>query len=126
MPSDETEDSDCYKWTYNVTLLFLDLYKEYRKKVGTLEIRNLKKMYEEIAKELRNKTKQNITASNCENRWKHLERTYKKITDNNKKTGRGRKDFEYADIMQEILGKKRSINPVILLASDTVRTLSHR
>lgn len=32
-------------------------------------------MYEEISK------KQNITPANCENRWKHLERSYKKYID---------------------------------------------
>lgn len=37
-----------------------------------------------------------------------------------KKTGRGRKIFEYADIMNEILGKKKNIHPVLLLASETV------
>lgn len=100
--------------------MFLDLYKYYRPQVGSLKIKNIKKMFEEIAKELRYKTKQNITTSHCENRWKHLERMYKKYIDNNNKTGRGRKDFEYSEIMDEILGKKRNINPVILLSSDTV------
>lgn len=77
-------------------------------------------MFEEISKELRYKTKHNITASNCENRWKHLERMYKKIIDNNKTTGRARKDFEYLNEMADILGKKRSINPIILLDSDRI------
>ncbi|CAH1983577.1 unnamed protein product [Acanthoscelides obtectus] len=75
-------------------------------------------MYEKIAKELRQKTNQNITGSNCENRWKHLERIFKKYVDNNNKTGRGRREFEYA--MEDILGKKRNIHPVVLLSSNTV------
>lgn len=116
----EPEETETFKWGHNTTLLFLDVYREYRKQVGSLKIKNLKKMFEEIAKELRFKTKQNISAANCENRWKHLERTYKKFIDNNNKTGRGRKDFEYAEIMDEILGKKRNIHPVLLLSSDTV------
>ncbi|CAH1965454.1 unnamed protein product [Acanthoscelides obtectus] len=77
-------------------------------------------MYEEIAKELRQKTNQNITGSDCENIWKHLERMFKKYVDNNNKTGRGRREFEYAEAMEDILGKKRNIHPVVLLSSDTI------
>ncbi|CAH1993501.1 unnamed protein product, partial [Acanthoscelides obtectus] len=76
--------------------------------------------YEEIAKELRQKTNQNITGSNCENRWNHLERIFKKYVDNNNNTGRGRREFEYAEAMEDILGKKRNIHHVVLLSSDTV------
>lgn len=125
LPSTSTfqEQDESYKWNHNTTLIFLDLYKDYRKQVGSLRMRNLKRMFDEIAKELRHKTKQNITAANCENRWKHLERTYKKFIDNNNKTGRGRKDFEYAEIMDEILGNKRNIHPAILLSSDTVNAM---
>lgn len=116
-PEEETES---YKWTHQNTLLFLDLYKKYRKQVGSLRIKNLRTMYEEISKELQYLTKTKITAANCDNRWKVLERSYKKYIDNSKKTGRGRKNFEYADIMNDILGAKRNIHPVILLSSDTI------
>lgn len=122
-PSQENE-TESFKWGHNTTLMFLDLYKAYRKQVGTLKIRNLKKMFDEIAKELQYKTNQNISAANCENRWKHLERMYKRYIDNNNKTSRGRKDFEYADIMETILGKKRNIRPVLLLSSETVTPLN--
>lgn len=44
---------------------------------------------------------------NCENPWSVLVRAYKKYIDNNKKTGRSRKDFEYSDVMLEILGNKK-------------------
>lgn len=76
-PSQENE-TESFKWGHNTTLMFLDLYKAYRKQVGTLKIRNLKKMFDEIAKELQYKTNQNISAANCENRWKHLESMYKR------------------------------------------------
>ncbi|KAL1492577.1 hypothetical protein ABEB36_010817 [Hypothenemus hampei] len=111
----ENEDvGDFFKWSHNSTLMFLDLYKEHRKQVGTLEMKNIKQLFEKISKELKYKLKQNITPSNCQNRWKHLERMYKKYVDNNNKIGRGRKSFEYAEVMGEILGKKKNIHPVIL------------
>ncbi|KAL1496999.1 hypothetical protein ABEB36_008032 [Hypothenemus hampei] len=114
------ENSDSFKWSHVNTLALIDLYKKYRKDVGSFKIRTLKKMFEEIACQLELTLKQKITASNCENRWKHLERTYKKYVENNNKTGRGRKDFEYATEMNDVLGQKKNVNPIILLSSDTV------
>ena len=80
-------------------------------------------MFEEVAKDLKQKTGCLVTDPNCENRWKHLERMYKKYIDNNSKTGRGRKEFEYAEEMHKILGKK-NIAPTLVLASDTVENES--
>ncbi|KAI4455730.1 myb/sant-like dna-binding domain [Holotrichia oblita] len=116
---------DSYKLNH-LTLLFLDLYKTYMKQVGSFKFKNLKKMYEEIAKELQSKAKQKILASHCENSWKHLERSYKKYVDNNKKTGRGRRDFEYANELTDILESKPYINPVLLLSSETVHSVNDK
>ncbi|KAL1492576.1 hypothetical protein ABEB36_010816 [Hypothenemus hampei] len=122
LPDATNGDNDSYRWTHGDTLIFLSLYETYRKKVGSLQIKSLKKMYEEISKELRLKTKKNISPGHCENRWKVLERAYKKYILNNNKTGSGRKDFEYADVMSNILGKKKNIHPEIVLSSETVDT----
>ncbi|KAJ8960689.1 hypothetical protein NQ314_006035 [Rhamnusium bicolor] len=115
------EDShDSYRWTHGYTLVFLDLYETYRKQVGTLRVKSFKKMFEEISKEIKIKTEKNITPTNCENRWKVLERAYKKYILNINTTGSARKEFEYADVMHNILGKKKNIHPEILLSSETV------
>lgn len=87
--------------------------------MGSIKIRNLKKMFEIIARELELKLKVKVTPSNCENKWKVLERAYKKYVDNNTATGRARRDFEYAEEMSEILGKKRNIKPSLLLSSES-------
>lgn len=80
-------------------------------------------MFEEISKEMKNETGKNITPSNCENRWRVLERSYKKYILNINKTGSARRDFEYAEVMQKILGQKKNINPEIVLSSETVDLL---
>ncbi|CAG9773209.1 unnamed protein product [Ceutorhynchus assimilis] len=116
------DDAADHKWTHQNTLMFLELYKKYRDQVGSLRIKNLKKMYEEISKEMQQLTKTRVTATNCENRWKVLERNYKKYIDNENSTGRGRKFFEYAEVMHNILGKKKNIHPVLLLSADTIHT----
>lgn len=75
-----------YKWINNETKCLIDLYSKYRKKVGTREIRNIKMMWQKIAEELH---LQNIfvTPNNCINRWRVLEKNYKKFIDNQTKTG---------------------------------------
>lgn len=61
-----------------------------------------------------------VSPANCENRWRVLERNFKKYIDNNNKTGRGRKDFVFADEMNDILGKKNNVFPELLLSTDTI------
>ncbi|KAL1490028.1 hypothetical protein ABEB36_013940 [Hypothenemus hampei] len=116
----EELSEDSFKWTHQITLYFLDLYKQYRNKVGSLEMKTLNAMFVHISNELSKITKKNITAANCSNRWKVLERGYKKFIDNNNKTGRGRHSFEYAEVLHDILGKKKNINPALLLSSETI------
>nr|CAI5836651.1 unnamed protein product [Callosobruchus analis] len=111
-----------YKWTHQNTLLLLDLYKKYKTMVTEGRIR-LKKLYECIANEIKVKTRENVTAANCENCWKVLERNFKKYCDNNKKTGRGKIFFEYADIMEDMLQTKRNVHPVLLLSTEIVQEL---
>ena len=54
------------------------------------------------------------------NRWRVVERNYKKFVDNNNQTGRGRKFFEYTEEMEKICGKKKNLHPELLLDSSTV------
>ncbi|KAL1492288.1 hypothetical protein ABEB36_012762 [Hypothenemus hampei] len=114
-----------FKWNVNQTKILIDYYGKLRKKVGSFEIRNVGMMWQRIAEEL---VKLNIavTAKNCHNRWKVIERNYKKFVDDQNKTvgftqiGRGRKFFEYEAEMAEIFGKKTNVHPEILLNSDTI------
>lgn len=102
--------------------MLLNYFKTTRKLVGTLKIRNFKKMWEVIAQEFK-KENIDVTPLNCENRWRVLERNYKKYVDNKKQTGAGRRFFEFADEMDDILGKKKNINPTILLSTSTATKL---
>lgn len=110
-------------WSDNATKSLIDCYKMYRKKVGSLEVRNMKRMWEILAVKINEIHRTNFTAGHCENRWRVLERNYKKVVDNNKKTGRGRKNFEYQEQFDEIYVNKRNIHPELLLATDTVQEM---
>ena len=50
-------------------------------------------------------------------KWNDLKKTYRKTKDNNRSTGRARKDFAYEDEMDEVMGKKVSTNPQVLIDS---------
>ncbi|XP_074038224.1 uncharacterized protein [Leptinotarsa decemlineata] len=116
------KDEMNHHWSKDHSLILIDCYKMFRHKVGGMEIRNLKKMWEIIANYIYHKYKLKYSAGNCENRWRVLERNYKKYIENNSKTGRGRRYFEFAEEMDAIFQKKRSINPEILLSSSGVIT----
>lgn len=76
-----------FKWSVNETKMLIDMYKKYKNKVGTFQIKNQKMLWEKIAEELR-KLGLRITVNNCLNRWRVVERNYKKFVDNQNKTGR--------------------------------------
>jgi hypothetical protein len=77
-------------------------------------------LWEIIAIELNGILKASFTASHCENKWRVLDRGYKKYCDNKNKTGRGRKYFEFAEEMDRVFQKKRNVHPEVLLATDTL------
>lgn len=109
-------------WTNASTLFLINLYKQYRKTVGTLKVKNFK-MWEIISQELANTYKMAMTASNCENRWWVLERNYKKFLDNNNQKGAGRRQFEFCEQI-DILGSKNNVKPTVLLSTITISSLS--
>ncbi|KAI4463218.1 myb/sant-like dna-binding domain [Holotrichia oblita] len=111
-------------WTHGTTVTLIELYGKYRNRVGTLELRNMKKLWELVAIEINKQFNTNYSAAHCENRWRVQERNYKKFVDNNNSTGRGRKCYEYAEAMENIFGKKKNIYPEILLSANTVSTIT--
>lgn len=107
-------------WSNNQTKVLLDLYQKYRPKVGTREIKTLKKLWEILACELNRLLEINVTESHTENRWRVLERAYKKYVDNQNKTGQGTKYFEYKEEMDQIFRGKKNVNPVVLLSTASI------
>ncbi|KAL1488729.1 hypothetical protein ABEB36_014528 [Hypothenemus hampei] len=109
-----------FSWSVNGTKLLIDLYKKYVKNVGKLEMKNLKSMWTKIANEISTTLQVNITTKQCHNRWKVLDRNYKKWVENKNATGRGRKCFEFSNEMDEVYGKKKNVHPTLLLESETI------
>ncbi|CAH1100699.1 unnamed protein product [Psylliodes chrysocephalus] len=78
----------------------------------------MKKLWDLVARDLSNIHKVTIALSKCENRFKVLDRKYKKFVDKNAKTGRGRTNFEFEKEFEEIYGGKSNVHPQVLLSSE--------
>ncbi|KAJ4445015.1 hypothetical protein ANN_06814 [Periplaneta americana] len=107
-------------WDVNGTKLLIDLYKKYRQCVGTYKIRSAKQMWKVISKELSEVLQRNVTENNCENRWRVLDRDYKKYVDAKIKRVVERDFLSLRMRWMSFMAKKRNIHPEILLSSETV------
>lgn len=85
---------ETFSWNDTNTKLFLSLYREMRELVSTRKIKNIKAMWKCITDKMQN-SGYDVTALQVENKWKTLERQYKKVISNNNKTGRGRITCSY-------------------------------
>lgn len=108
------------RWNVNNSKMLIDLYGKYKDKVGSLKIKNLKKMWEIISEEMSLIYEMKIHPNNCENRWRVLERNYKKYIENKNGTGRGKKYFEFSEEMDKLFAHKKNVYPEILLSSEDV------
>lgn len=103
----------------SVTKRLIALYKKYHTQIG-ISIKKQKKLWEILVESLNKEFNLKLTPSQGENKWRTLLRAYKTVIDNNNKTGRARKTFEYQAELDDIFGKKKNIYPQILLSDETV------
>ncbi|XP_050512205.1 uncharacterized protein LOC126888195 [Diabrotica virgifera virgifera] len=98
------------KWSSYETKVLINLYVNYKEQVGSFEIRNMKMLWHTIASDL-NKMGISVTKDNCLNKWRVLERGYKKFKDNQNQTGKRRKFFEFEKEMDEVFQARKNIHP---------------
>jgi len=104
---DELSD-DPFRWTRPAVLLLLDLYVS-RKTAFKNPNRKKKTLWEEIVAEMKQKGYE-VTWVVVEKKMRNLRQTHKSIRDNNSKTGRGRKSWEYFQKMEEIFGEDATVS----------------
>ena len=67
------------------------------------------------------------TGEQCNSKVRKLKLEYRKIVDNNNKTGRGRKDWKFFDAIDAVLGHKPATRPPVVVESgDTMSTTANR
>lgn len=99
---DETSKATIVNWTTPATMRLIHYYKKFRPHVGTLQVKNLRRLFEIICQKVNKDMKSNYTTSNCENRWRVLQRKYKKYALSGSKNKRAR-HFEFAKEMAELV-----------------------
>ncbi|CAH1996098.1 unnamed protein product [Acanthoscelides obtectus] len=110
-----------FRWSHQATKILIEVYGTFKRKLGSFDVKNSKMMWWKISQALLDYNIK-VTPNNCMNRWRVLERNYKKYVDNQRQTGRGRTFFEYKHEMEEVFLKKKNIHPELLLASDQIDT----
>ncbi|CAI9723676.1 DNA fragmentation factor subunit alpha-like [Octopus vulgaris] len=103
---------DAYQWNEQSTRLFIELYKHYHELFLQPNIKK-KNLWEEISKKMLEYGFE-ISARQCENKWKSLKLSFKKVEEYNRNSGLKRKCSFYDEI-SEILGQSNVIS--ISLAS---------
>ncbi|KAL0116387.1 hypothetical protein PUN28_009777 [Cardiocondyla obscurior] len=79
-----------------------------------------KKAWLEIAAHLITKG-YNVTDKQCMTRMNTMKRTYKNIENHNCKSGNNRRTLQYFDIMDDFLGKKPYMTPLVTVSSNKKR-----
>lgn len=101
------------RWADNEIKYLIDLYRTNFEKFKDKKYKT-KSLYEEIAKKF-----PRFNAEKIETKIKNLKKTYKKILDNNGKTGRGKISWPYFNSLHEIFGSEPENNP-LSIASNTL------
>ncbi|KAK4882541.1 hypothetical protein RN001_005860 [Aquatica leii] len=107
--NDATETAT-HHWNDSEIKLLLSLYSDYKKDFEGKKFTN-KSLWLKIALQI-NKEGYNLTWEQCDNKFKNLKTAYKKVIDNNSKTGRGRMSFKLFDLMDSLFSKNPEIHPV--------------
>ena len=57
------------------------------------------------------------TSDQCQSKWKKLEQKYKDVKFHNSQTGNNRKEWEFYDLMEEVIGNNPKVVPVCTVSS---------
>ncbi|KAL1419993.1 hypothetical protein MTO96_024739 [Rhipicephalus appendiculatus] len=114
-------DTEREVWPRNQTLFLISKYKELNdvgiKKGG---FRTKKLMWKKLAEILNAEFSRHFTALQVENKWKSLERRYKKTKANNNSSGHSRVSCDYESELAEVLEKQHHVTPTVLVTQGKV------
>lgn len=97
--------------------MLIHLWKEHELKFKSSKFRN-DTVWKEIAvKMLEANSNWHYSATQCENKWKDLRKTYVKIKDHNNTSKNNPKTCKFYDEIDDILGDKPCITPVSIVSN---------
>lgn len=80
-----------------------------------------KQVFQRIAEYFNVTADVTVSAHICLHKWTKLGQKYKEVEDNNKRTGKGRKDWKFLDNMTTCLGQSPKVNPAFTFDASTER-----
>ncbi|KAB0805297.1 hypothetical protein PPYR_02267 [Photinus pyralis] len=106
---DTDQHEETQRWTHESTLLLLSLYEDH---IGSFKSpkKTNKSVWLRIANEM-SKRGYLFTGDQCDLKFRNLKKTYKRIKDNNKSSGRGAIVWPYMDMFERVFGSAPDINP---------------
>ncbi|XP_026826272.1 uncharacterized protein LOC113562132 [Ooceraea biroi] len=114
---EKTNEEKAKVWTNEFTLGLIALVEEHQNQFQTLV---KKYVWVKISKILQEKFGCSVTWQQCDTKWKGLLKMYKDIKEHNSTSGRfdkGRKRWEYFEVMNNILHNVPEITPVATCSS---------
>lgn len=104
-----------FQWTSQTTQLLLE---EIKNNFSSIHNKNYlqKKIWKKIAN-IFNKKGYLITDEQCSTKWKNLKQKYKAMKDKKKKTGQGKKSWEYYDTIDSFFNISPEIEPSSVASS---------
>ncbi|XP_071576434.1 uncharacterized protein [Temnothorax nylanderi] len=106
---------ESFTWPDKAVLLLLEIYRNKESEFAGLKRHN--KIWNEISNEMK-EGNYNVTGTQCQNKMSGLKRTYKNITDSNKKSGNHSSSWAFYSAMDSIFGEKAWVDPVSIASSD--------
>ncbi|KYN02051.1 hypothetical protein ALC62_07167 [Cyphomyrmex costatus] len=118
-------EEDMAKASQDSTFLLNLIAKEQNKNNNNEPIKSIDLTHDENAVDQNNAAEMketnaayNITALQCSSKMSGLKRTYKNITDLNKKSGNNRNTWAFFSVMDSLFGDKASIKPPAIATSE--------
>lgn len=109
---DDVDEGTLQKWDDRYVHLLIAAYDQHKHLFKSSRGKVTKKqVFQRIAEYFNVTADVTVSGDQCLRKWTKLEQKYKEVEDNNKRTGKGRKDWKFLDSMTTCLGQSPKVNP---------------
>ena len=112
------------RWEDKHVRLLIESYLQFKGLIGQANTK--KSVFDKIAAEFNKHADIKVSGVQCLRKWKKLESKQKEIEDNNKQTGRAHKTWKFHRKMEQCIGDKASVRPVLTFDSGSSTSSSTR
>ena len=110
--NDDVDEGTLQKWDDRYVHLLIAAYDHHKHLFKSSRGKVTKKqVFQRIAEYFNVTADVTVCGDQCLRKWTKLEQKYKEVEDNNKRTGKGRKDWKFLDSMTTCLGQSPKVNP---------------